>query len=135
MSSVSIVIPNWNGKEKLEKNLPEVLKVDGVTEVVVVDDASTDGSVEFIKSTFPQIKLVIQDKNHGFSTTVNRGVKEAQGEFIFLLNSEAVPSIDSANNGLKLFLDKNVFSIGCNTGGSWSWAYFKEGYFWHYMAQ
>ena len=134
MSKVSIVIPNWNGREKLEKNLPAVFEVVGVGEVIIVDDASEDSSVNFIQSTYPKIKLFVQLKNQGFSTTVNKGVSEAKEEFIFLLNSDAIPSRDSLKSALSFFSDEKVFSVSCNTGGSWSWAYFTDGYFWHYMA-
>lgn len=132
--SVSIVIPNWNGREKLEKNLPSVLEVEGVDEIIIVDDASTDSSVEFLQSKYPKVKLFIQKRNHGFSTTVNRGVMEAKGEFVFLLNSDTVPEKNCLKSALSLLTQKQVFSVGCNTGGSWSWARFEGGYFWHYMA-
>lgn len=132
--SVSIVIPNWNGKEKLERNLPRVLKVEGVDEVVIVDDASTDDSVRFIKDNYPQIKLVEKQKNTGFGSTVNLGVKNTKGDFVFLVNSDAVPEEKAVVNILKNFEDPKVFSVGLNSGGNWSWARFKDGFFWHYMA-
>lgn len=128
---VSIVIPNWNGQEKLKKNLPKVLKTKGVSEVVVVDDASTDGSVELIEKEFPEIKLIKRPKNGGFSSTVNLGVKSAKGDLVFLLNSDAVPDVDCLKPILDHFKDPQVFSVGCNVGGTWVWGYFKDGFFWH----
>lgn len=135
MFKISIVIPNWNGKEKLEKNLPEVLKVENVDEVIVVDDASNDESVEFIKQYYPQIKLIEKAKNEGFSSTVNLGVKEALGDLVFLLNTDAIPEKDCIKKVLKYFEDPRVLSIGFNTGGNWSWAKWQDGYFWHYMSR
>ncbi len=132
---VSIVIPNWNGEEKLKRNLPKVLKTKGVDEIIVVDDASSDESVKVVRENFPQVKLIQQKENHGFSTTVNLGVKSALGELVFLLNTDAVPSEDCVEEALVHFKDFNVFSVSCNTGGSWSWAKFERGYFWHYMAE
>ncbi len=131
---ISIVIPNWNSEDKLKKNLPEVLKVDGVDEVIVVDDASSDNSAAVIESFFPQVKLVKNNKNLGFSPTVNLGVRESKGDLIFLLNNDAVPESDSLEKTLHHFEDPKVFSVGCNTGGSWSWAKFEKGFFWHYQA-
>lgn len=130
---VSIVIPNWNGVEKLKKNLPRVLKVRGVDEVIVSDDASTDGSVELLKSQFPQVKLVVREKNGGFASNVNTGVKASSGELAFLLNTDTVPEEDCLRAILPHFKDPKVFSVGPSTGGSWSWAKFKNGFFWHYM--
>lgn len=131
---VSIIIPNWNGEDKLKRNLPEVLKVDGADEVIVVDDASKDASIAVIEAQFPQVKLVKNSRNLGFSPAVNIGVKEAKGDLIFLLNNDAVPRKDCLKAILGHFQDSKVFSVGCNTGGSWSWAKFEKGFFWHYQS-
>lgn len=130
----SVVIPNWNSEDKLKRNLQEVLKVDGVDEVIVVDDASSDNSVAVIESFFPQVKLVKNKKNRGFSPTVNLGVRKSGGDLIFLLNNDAVPESDSLGKTLHHFNNPKVFSVGCNTGGLWSWAKFEKGFFWHYQA-
>ncbi len=131
---VSLVIPNWNGAEKLKQNLPQVLKVKGVDEVIVVDDGSTDKSVEVLKSEFPMVHLVERKKNGGFSSAVNTGFRAARGDLVFLLNSDAVPEVDAVEKVLPYFKDEKVFSVGLNAGGTWSWAEFKDGYFWHHQA-
>lgn len=131
---VSIVIPNWNGVGKIEKNFPAVLKVRGVDEVIVVDDASNDSSVELIKKKFPQIKLIVNPKNIGFAAAVNRGVKQASGDLVFLLNNDAFPGENCLIKVLDHFKDPQVFSVGLSTGGSWNWGYFKDGFFWHNQA-
>lgn len=130
---VSIVIPNWNGEEKLKENLPEVIKVRGVTDIIIVDDGSTDGSVDLIEKNFPQIYLIKKKKNSGFSTTVNIGVKNASGELVFLLNTDAVPKEDCLKYSLPHFKDSKVFSVGLSSGGSWAWAKWKDGFFWHWQ--
>lgn len=129
---ISIVIPNWNGIEKLPKSLPEVMKVKFVDEIVISDDGSTDGSVEYIKKNFPTIKLYQRSKNGGFSSNVNDGVKFASGDLIFLLNSDAIPEKNCLLSVFPHFEDPKVFGVGCNTGDSWSWAKFKRGYFRHF---
>jgi GT2 family glycosyltransferase len=132
--TVSIVIPNWNGADKLRRNLPKVLKVDGVDEVIVSDDASTDNSLEIIRNEFPQVKLAIRERNGGFSSNVNTGVRVAKGDLVFLLNSDAVPEADCLTKILPHFKDLKVFSVGLNAGGGWTKATFKNGYFWHSQA-
>lgn len=133
MINTSIVIPNWNGLERLKKNLPQVLNTKGVDEFIIVDDGSTDKSSEFIRANFPQIKLIEKRNNEGFASTVNLGISQAINPLIFLLNTDAVPRSDCLDSVIPHFNDPRVFSVGCNTGGNWSWAYFKEGYFWHYQ--
>jgi GT2 family glycosyltransferase len=128
---VSIVIPNWNGAEKLRRNLPKVLKVRDVFEIIVVDDFSTDESVRVLKEEFPEVKVIEQKKNHGFATTCNVGAKAAEGDLVFLLNTDAFPEVNCLEFVLPHFKDREVFSVSCNTGGSWSWAKFEKGFFWH----
>lgn len=132
--SVSMVIPNWNGEEKLKKNLPKMIKVKGVNEVIIVDDGSGDGSVKLIEKEFPQVKLIKKEKNGGFSSTVNLGVKNSKGDLIFLLNNDAVPAQDCVEKVLVHFKERLVFSVGFNTGGSWAWGKFDDGFFWHGQA-
>lgn len=134
MSKVSIIIPNWNGEQKLQENLPQVLKTKGVDEVIVVDDGSTDGSVALIEKEFPQIKLIKREKNSGFSSTVNLGVSKSVSGLVFILNSDAVPFEDCLKNIIPHFEDPKVFSVGLNNGGNWSWAKWEDGYFWHYKS-
>lgn len=137
-TNVSIVIPNWNGEEKLKRHLPNVLKAarfSKIKEVIIVDDGSTDKSVEVIKKLFPEIRLIIKKKNSGFSSTVNVGVKAAKGDFVVLINNDASPEKNFISYLLPHFSDKKVFSVGCNVGGIWAMGNFKDGYFWHKEAE
>ncbi len=135
MPKVSIVIPNWNGEEKLKKNLPSVLKVRGVLEIIVSDDGSTDGSIELIEKEFPSIKLVKRKSQGGFATNVNYGVSKSKGDLIFLLNTDAVPEYGCVEKVTPYFKDIKVFSVGFSSGGTWAWGYFKGGFFWHNQAK
>src|SRR5262249_1723097 len=87
----SIVIPNWNGRDLLEKYLPSILaaaeQVPG-TEVIVVDDASTDGSPQLVLERFPQVRLIAMDENLGFGGGSNRGFEHARNDIVVLLNSD-----------------------------------------------
>lgn len=118
---ISIVIPNYNGKENLAKNLPQVLAV-RADEVIVVDDASTDGSVEAVEQRYKQslrphglkeIKIFRNEKNLGFAATVNQGVKEAGGEIVLLLNTDVSPNQDFLKPLILHFSDPEVFAVGC----------------------
>lgn len=90
---ISVIIPNYNGKNLLARNLPQVLRTCQNCEVIVVDDGSTDDSVEFLKSlpANRRVKLIVNSQNLGFVKSVNRGVHLAKGELILLLNSDIYP--------------------------------------------
>ena len=114
---ISVVIPNYNGKDLLEKNLPRVLDIfknfkEGNAEVIVVDDFSADESVNFL-SEFKDIILLQNKKNLGFSSSVNNGVNIAKGEIIILLNTDVVPEENFLPPLLRHFKDEKVFAVGC----------------------
>jgi GT2 family glycosyltransferase len=113
--SVSIIIPNYNGRQLLEEYLPytlEAIKHSGaVFEIIIVDDCSTDDSVEFIKSGHPNINLLINTENKGFSYSCNRGIEAAQCDLILLLNSDVKLSADYFEHQWKYFLRWDTFGV------------------------
>ena len=83
---VSIIILNLNGGEDVIECLKSVKDIDYPDyEIIVVDNGSTDNSVEGIKRSFPDIKLIQNNKNLGFSEGVNVGIRAATGGYIMLL--------------------------------------------------
>ena len=89
---LSIVIPTWNGLGVIGECLAAVHEqtVDGL-EVIVVDNGSTDGSAEFIRRRYPEVVVIVLPTNSGFASGVNVGIKASNGQFIALLNNDAVP--------------------------------------------
>ena len=89
MDKVAIVILNWNGRKMLEKYLPSVLQYsrDEAT-VYVADNASTDDSLEFLRTHYPQVELVLLDKNWGFAEGYNKALSQIEAEYYLLLNSD-----------------------------------------------
>jgi len=117
MNLISFVIPNYNGKDLLEKNLPKLFQAlqnwhDGY-EIIIVDDASSDESVEFLQKNYPQIKLIIHKENKRFAISCNDGVAIAKGEIVILLNNDVVPEKGFLKPLLANFEDKKVFAVGC----------------------
>ncbi len=89
MPSASIIIPHWNGLEHLDVCLSS-LRSQTLTdhEVILVDNGSTDGSQEFVRTRFPEVRLLELGKNRGFTGACNAGYAASDGEFIFLLNND-----------------------------------------------
>lgn len=90
---VSVVVPNWNGKESIAACLDSLLAQSLKTEIVVIDNGSTDGSIELIEKNYPNVTLLKQSKNLGFAGGVNIGIKKAindGADFVALFNDDAV---------------------------------------------
>lgn len=117
-NTVSIVIPNYNGKKLLQKNLPEVINLKNlnkeIVEIIVVDDCSTDDSLSYLKTTYSdKIKTIKKSSNTGFSDSVNIGIKESKGSLVFLLNTDTRPKLNLLPSLLKYFSKPNTFAVGC----------------------
>lgn len=99
--NLAIVILNWNGKSWLEKFLPGVISYSQNAEVCVIDNFSTDDSVNFLRTQFPTVKIIRNNKNYGFAGGYNEGLKSIDAEFYCLLNSD----VDVTENWIDPVLD------------------------------
>jgi GT2 family glycosyltransferase len=110
---ISIVIPNWNGVHLLKKHLQSVTRASHGAEIIVTDDMSTDGSVEYLKKNHPAVILVEGHTHQGFASNVNAGVAHATGKIVILLNTDVEPEPDFLDPLLAHFDDPEVFAVGC----------------------
>ncbi|MBQ8800474.1 MAG: glycosyltransferase family 2 protein [Lachnospiraceae bacterium] len=95
MVKTTVVIPNYNGIKYLEDCLTFLHRSkETVFETIVVDNGSTDGSAELLKSRFPWVKLIALKENTGFSHAVNVGIKESKTPYVLLLNNDTVVEHD-----------------------------------------
>ena len=119
------MVPNFNGRELLPVLLPSIMAQEFEDfEVIVVDDASTDGSVEYLRSDWPAVHVLERANNSGFASTCNAGIRESESEFVALLNTDIElepawigtlvdaldrePAAGSAGGKLLNFYDRNV---------------------------
>jgi GT2 family glycosyltransferase len=88
--SVSVIVPNWNGLDFLDRCLRSLRgQTLSPSEVIVVDNGSTDGSTEFVERAYPEVVVLAQSRNLGFAGGVNAGIKAASGDLVALLNNDA----------------------------------------------
>ncbi|MEZ5083807.1 MAG: glycosyltransferase family 2 protein [Bacteroidales bacterium] len=86
---VAVVILNWNGKDFLAKFLPDVIKHSQEdAEVIIADNASTDDSVEFLKKSFPTIRIILNNENVGYAQGYNEALAQVDADYYVLLNSD-----------------------------------------------
>lgn len=89
MTQLAIAILNWNGKHFLERFLPTLLaNCNNDTEVVIIDNASEDDSVAFLAENYPQLRVIINEKNYGFAKGYNVGLRQIEAKYYCLLNSD-----------------------------------------------
>jgi GT2 family glycosyltransferase/glycosyltransferase involved in cell wall biosynthesis len=115
-NAASVVIPNWNGRDLLERYLPSAiaaLRGNPENEILVVDNGSADGSAEFVRQTFPGVKVLALDRNLGFGGGSNAGFRAAKNDIVVLLNSDMQVSPDFLAPLLEGFTDERVFAVSC----------------------
>jgi len=137
-SLISFIILNYNGKELTERCMESLMHclLGYAYEVIVVDNGSSDGSVEYLKDKFPSIRIIEEGYNK-FIVAYNDGVKEAKGEWIFLLNNDMLFKEDFLIPLLNYLNDQSLFAIGSKMESfegkfekGVNIAKFKFGYFW-----
>ena len=103
MIKTSVVILNWNGAKLLKQFLPTVLMHTQTEdcEVVVADNHSSDNSAEVMNEQFPEVKLILLDKNYGFAEGYNRALQQIDSKYIVLLNSD----VETTPNWLKPMIE------------------------------
>jgi GT2 family glycosyltransferase len=114
-SKTTIIIVNWDGKHLLAECLPAVIdavKHDGrIHDILVVDNGSTDGSVEFIRRDFPCVRVLELDRNYGFAGGNNRGVADVRTGIIVLLNNDMIVDRNFLRPLTDAFSDESVFAV------------------------
>jgi GT2 family glycosyltransferase len=100
---VAVVILNWNGKKFLEQFLPSLVQNSKYehTSIFIADNGSTDDSVSFLKEKYPDIKLVLLDKNYGFTGGYNNAIEQIDSQYYVLINSD----VEVTENWLKPIID------------------------------
>src|ERR1035437_6037564 len=130
---VAVVVLNFNGKKLLQQFIPPLVKYSENTSVYVIDNASTDDSVNYLEKDFPQIKNIKLEKNYGFAQGYNEGIKQIAADYFILINSDVEvtanwisPVIDLMENDKTIaacqpkilsFTNKNEFEYAGACGG------------------
>lgn len=117
-NSISVILPNYNGKDLLQSNLPSLISslevAECTYEIIVVDDCSSDDSVAILHAQFPSIKVIQNEINQGFSTTCNHGIYAAQNTLLCIVNTDVTFTVDYFKNAIKHFINPNLFAVKGN---------------------
>ena len=115
-AAASVVIPNWKGRDLLEKYIPSIIEAlsgNPENEIIVVDNGSEDGSAEFLRERFPSVRVLALDRNLGFGGGSNAGFRAAKNDIVVLLNSDMRVERDFLSPLLEAFTDETIFSVAC----------------------
>ncbi|NOZ47569.1 MAG: glycosyltransferase family 2 protein [Chlorobi bacterium] len=114
MTKTAVVILNWNGVELLEQFLPSVIKYSNIEDakIFVIDNNSTDNSVNFLQQKHPDIEIIKLDKNYGFAEGYNKGLQHITAEYYILLNSDIEVSSNWIEPVIEL-MDNNTQVAAC----------------------
>ena len=115
LPNATVQILNWDGKHLLEESIPAALeavgRVEGDHEVVVVDNGSTDGSVDFVRERYPGVRVVSLDRNYRFTGGNNRGLQTSSRDVVVFLNNDMIVDPDFLAPLLGGFRDPAVFAM------------------------
>jgi GT2 family glycosyltransferase len=133
LDRLAVVILNWNGMGHLETFLPSVVKYSSLAKVYIADNASTDQSIPFIKANFPEVRIIQNQANKGYSNGYNQALKKIKAHFYVLLNSdvevtenwlepiiqhmEEHPEIAACQPKIRSFTHKHQFEYAGAAGG------------------
>lgn len=106
---LSVIIVSFNTKDELRQCLSSISPSH---EIIVIDNASKDGSPEMVRSGFPQVRLITNETNLGFGTANNQGLAIATGEIVLFLNSDAVASEGAIERLVEVMHDSTVVACG-----------------------
>ncbi|MHB1178303.1 MAG: glycosyltransferase family 2 protein [Daejeonella sp.] len=132
--SVSVVILNWNGLDHLKEFLPSVCgSIYPNLDIIVGDNASTDGSLKFLKENYPRVKVIVNNQNYGFAEGYNKVLSQVESDYFVLLNSDVEvhpdwirpvirlmendPLIAAAQPKILSYKNKNNFEYAGAAGG------------------
>ena len=108
----AVAILNWNGFSLLNKFLPSVIKnTPNNVDIYIIDNGSTDNSVNFIKTNFPSVKIINLDDNYGFAKGYNLGIKKINADIICLLNNDVEVTSNWIDPIIKLFKSEKNTAI------------------------
>jgi len=110
---ISIIIPNFNGEQFLKECLNSIKKQNfSHYEVIIVDNGSNDGSVEYLNENYDEFTLIQNQENLGFATAVNQGIKASNAEYVFLLNNDTELEVECVSKLLNCIdNDENIFGV------------------------
>ena len=112
LPKVSVIIINYNGKKLLEKCLESLFKIEYDNfEVIIVDNNSTDNSIDFLRKNYPSVIIIKLDSNKGFAEPNNVAAKITKGDFLLFLNNDTIVTPNFISEMIKVIKNDKKISI------------------------
>ncbi len=110
-NKVTAVVPAYNERPRIGGVLSALLHARHISEIIVVDDGSSDGTVDFIEKMFPSVRLLVNETNRGKAFSMNRGVKESSGGIIFFCDADLTGLDSETVDALILPIINNTYDM------------------------
>lgn len=118
---IDVIIPTYNGKYLLEKNLSSIVKnTSSLGKLIIIDNGSEDGTAEWLKKEYPETVIVRNNTNLGYTIPINQGVRASKSEYFILINNDVRPKKGYLDSSLELLKSKEIFAVTFNEESS-SW--------------
>ncbi len=126
---IDVIIPSYNGRYLLEKNLPSIIKnTQNIGKVIIIDNGSNDDTVTWLNKNYPQVIIIKNKTNLGYVKPINQGISKSSSEFFILINNDVSPHKGYDTKSLPYFSDPEVFAVTFNEeSSSWPDMYWKDG--------
>ncbi|KAF5083930.1 Glycosyl transferase family 2 [anaerobic digester metagenome] len=109
---LTVIIPNYNGRHFLKPCFKSLNRQEIPLEVIVIDNASEDGSADYIKDKYPNFTLIKNHENLGFAAAVNQGIQASKTDYVFLLNNDTELEENCISKLVKCIeSDENIFAV------------------------
>ena len=106
--TLAIIILNWNGKKLLEQFLPSVVRYSPEGQLYIVDNASTDDSLDYVRNHFPEVQIVENPTNSGYAGGYNRALQHIKADVYCLLNSDVLVTEGWLSPILRTFEEEHI---------------------------
>ncbi len=108
---VTAIVPAYNERPRIEVVLSALLRAQYISEIIVVDDGSSDGTADFVKKMFPSVRFLANETNRGKAFSMNRGVEESSGGIIFFCDADLTGLTPETVDALVLPIIENTYDM------------------------
>lgn len=112
---IDVIIPSYNGRKLLQKNLHHIIKKTSyLNKVIIIDNGSEDDTIPWLTKNYPEVVIIKNKTNLGYTIPINQGIKVSKSEYFILINNDVIPLQNYVKNTLSFFKNDKLFAVSFN---------------------